>query len=141
MAHCLLFCLGESCTSALASMPDTPVPPHMALVPFKCWSSEGVSLSKSMYGFFKRNCLGLQLGTSSTDSIPAGFSIQKLWGLIFLALEPWAGGVGEAWCGAGTPQSQNTPPKFYLPHVGVGPACSMSPHLCPSYWSGWMWFL
>ena len=28
----------------------------------------------------------------STNSIPAGFCIQKLWGLIFLALESCAGG-------------------------------------------------
>ena len=37
---------------------------YMPLVPFKlpplCWRSEAVSLSKSVCGFFKRNCLGLQ---------------------------------------------------------------------------------
>ena len=31
---------------------------------------------------------------ASTDSIPTGFRSQKLWRLIFLALEPWAGGPG-----------------------------------------------
>ena len=31
---------------------------------------------------------------SSTDSIPTGFCSQKLWGLIFLVLEPWTGGPG-----------------------------------------------
>ena len=37
------------------------------------------------------------LGTpkvSPTDSIPAGFCSQKLWGLPSLALEPWARGPG-----------------------------------------------
>ena len=29
---------------------------------------------------------------SSTYSIPAGFPSQKLWGLIFMALESWTGG-------------------------------------------------
>ena len=38
-----------------------------------------------MCGFFKRKCLGLQ---KSLDSIPTSFCSQKLWGLIFLALEP-----------------------------------------------------
>ena len=44
-------------------MSDTSVSPCMPLVPFKllpqCWSSEGLSLNKSMCWFFKRNCLGL----------------------------------------------------------------------------------
>ena len=49
--------------SCLLDMVDTPVPPCRPLVPFKllpqCWSSEKVNLSKSVYRFFKRNCLGL----------------------------------------------------------------------------------
>ena len=61
---CLPFCLGESCPSALALLSDTSVPPCMPLVFFKllpqCWSPEGVSLNKSLCGFFKRNWLGLQ---------------------------------------------------------------------------------
>ena len=40
------------------------VSPCMTLVPFKLlphfWSSEGVCLSKSVCGFFKWNCLGIQ---------------------------------------------------------------------------------
>ena len=58
---CLPLRLKESCPLALALMPDTSVPPCMPLVPLKllpqCWSSEGVSLSKSVCGFFKRNFL------------------------------------------------------------------------------------
>ena len=54
----------------LTLMPDTSVSPFMSLVPFKllswCWSSEGVSLSKSMCGFFKRNCLDIQQFILST---------------------------------------------------------------------------
>ena len=47
--------------------------PCMPLVPFKllpqCWSSEGVSLSKFMCGFFKWNCLGLQKFLPLTQSL------------------------------------------------------------------------
>ena len=53
-----------------------------------------MSLSKSVCGLFKRNFLVFQQFLSLTDSIPDGFCSQKLWGLIFLALEPWAGGLG-----------------------------------------------
>ena len=52
---------------------------------------------------------------SSTDLIPTGFCSQKLWGLIFLALEPWAEGLGVGWG-------------------------QLFQSLCPSYQSGWMWF-
>ena len=59
---------------------------------------------------------------------PTGFCSQRLWGLIFLALKPWARG---AWCEAGTPHSKISLLNFYPPHVGVGPACSMSATLLP----------
>ena len=39
----------------------------------------------------KKNCLGLQKFLPVTQSVTAGFYKQELWGLIFLALEPWAG--------------------------------------------------
>ena len=70
------------------------------------------------------------LGTpevSPTDSIPTGFGSQKVWGLIFLALEPWAG------LELLTPKIYR--PNFYPPHVGVGPAHSMSPSFLP-VWMG-----
>ena len=61
---CQQLCLGESCTPALAPIPGTSVLPCMPLVSFKmlpqCWSSVGVSLSKSVCRPFKRNCLGIQ---------------------------------------------------------------------------------
>ena len=61
-----------------------------------CLSScypERVSLSKSVCGFLKRNCLTTP-EISSTDSVPAGLCSQKLWGLIFMVLVPWARGPG-----------------------------------------------
>ena len=89
---CQHFCLGESYPQALALMPDNSVPPPMSLVPFNMlplhWSSEEVSLSKSVHGPFKRTCLGIQKFISSRTSIPAGFYNQKSRGLVFLALEP-----------------------------------------------------
>ena len=42
-------------------------------------------------GSFNRNCLGLQQFLPLT-LIPTGFCSQKVWGLIFLALETWASG-------------------------------------------------
>ena len=70
---CLPFYLGESCPPALAFTPDTLFPPCMPLVPFKllpwCWSSEGVSPSKSLCRFFKGNCLGLQKFLLLTPSL------------------------------------------------------------------------
>ena len=84
--------LGESCSPAFTLMPDTSVPPHETLVTFRmlhqCWSLEQLSLHKSMCGFFKRNSFGLQQCLPLTQS-PLVFCSQKLWGLTFLALEPW----------------------------------------------------
>ena len=66
---------------------------------------------------------------SSTDSITAGFCSQKLWGLTFLALEPWAGGPGGRWDPLllrGHFHSRIILPKFYLPYLSVGPVGSVS---------------
>ena len=132
---CQQFSLGESCTPALAMIPDTSVPPCMPLVPFKLlpWfsSSKGMSLSKSMCGLFKRNCLGLQKFLPLTLLL-LGFCNQKLWGLIFLALEPLAEGPGMD-LGLLTPKLSLL--NIYPPHLGVGPACLMSPPLLP-VWMG-----
>ena len=90
-----------------------------------CCPHIGLRGSESECGSFKKKCLGLQKLLSSSASISAGFYSQKLWELLFLALEPWAGGPG---CGAGTPLlrqelcSCDIPPDFYQPQVGVGPA-------------------
>ena len=107
-------------------------------VPFKLLPqsrrSEGVSVSKSMCGFFKRNCLGL-LKLSSTHCIPASFCSQKLWGLTFLAREPWAGdpGVGQ---GSSLPRYSS---RIFIHHTWVWDQPVL--RLCASNQSGWMWFL
>ena len=71
---CPPFYLGESCPPTLILIPNTSVSPCIPLVPFKllprCWLSKGVSLSKSLCGFFKRNCLGLQKFLPLTQSLP-----------------------------------------------------------------------
>ena len=80
---------------------------------------------------FQEEVLGT-LEFSSTDSIPSGFCNQQLQGLIFLALEPLAGGPGM---GLELLASKISLPTFYLPHLDVGPACSMSLPLLP-VWMG-----
>lgn len=63
---------------------------------------------------------------------PDDFHSQMLWGLPFLALEPWAGSSVWGWghsllqgylCG------QDIPPNVQLLHVSAGTACFMSPPL------------
>ena len=68
---------------------------------------------------------------SSIDSILACFCCQKLWGLIFLVLEPWA---GEPGMGLGLLVPDISLPNFYPPNVPV-------PHLHSFDQSGWTWFL
>ena len=60
--------------------------------------------------------------------ITSGFCSQKLWGLIFLGLEPWVGGSGV---GLGLLASEISLLNFYLPHVDFGPAGSVSLLLLP----------
>ena len=79
MAQACWFCEAKGQCPLLALMPDTSVSPCISLVSFKLfvtlvtnqssWSSEGVSLSKSMCGFFKRDCLGLQKFLPLTQSL------------------------------------------------------------------------
>ena len=127
---CHHLCLGESCPPAVALMPDTLVPPGMSLMHFnllsQSWSSEGVSLSKSVNGSFKRNYLGFQQFLSSTASISADFYSQKLWALIFLVLESWAMGPDLG--------LRHLASEIFLMifiHMGVGLAHSASPTLLP----------
>ena len=126
---CLPFCLRESCLPALTPMSDTLVPPCIPLVPFKLllwwyWSSEGVHLSKLGTGTLR----GTYRESSSffTDSNPTVFYSQKLWGLIFLALKPWAGGPGVRLVPF-TPKIFLL--NFYPPHMAVGPTCTTHPYL------------
>ena len=116
-------------------MPDTLFPLHIPLVPFKvlpqCWSLEGVKLSKSMCGALQEEMPENPM-ISSTIPTHTGFYSQKLWGFIFLALEPWLGGLLWGW----DPLLPRYPSNLYLPHEGVGSAHSASLTLCPSYLSG-----
>ena len=96
----LPFCLKDSCPPAPALMPDTSVPPCMPLVPLNllpwCWSSEGVSLSKSMCGFFKGNCSSNFFHQLN----PCWFLQPEVMGTYL----PGTGTLGwRARCGAGTP--------------------------------------
>ena len=65
---------------------------------------------------------------SSIDSIAAGFPRQKLWGLMFLALESWDMGPGV---GLGLFAPKISLLDFYQPQVGEGPDCSVSVSLLP----------
>ena len=60
-----------------------------------------------MCGFFKRNCLGLQQFLPPNQS-PLVFAARNSGDL---SSWHWNPGLG-AWCGAGTPHSWDTPPKF-----------------------------
>ena len=72
---------------------------------------------------------------SSTDSIPSGFCSQKLWVLIYLALEP---GAGEPGVGLGLLTPEISLPNF-IHHMWMWD--QPVPCLHPSYQSGWMWSL
>ena len=65
---------------------------------------------------------------SSTDSIPAGFCSQKLWELIFLALESWARCPGV---GLGLLASEIYLPNLYPPYMSERPVHSMFALLLP----------
>ena len=130
---CLPFCLGESCAPALALMPDPTLSPCMPLVPFKllpwCWSSEEVSLSKSMCGFLKRNYLGLQKFLPSTHS-PLVFAARSYGDLSSWHWNPGLGGPGV---GLVLLAPEISLPDFYLPHICVGPAHSVCQPLLPDW--------
>ena len=102
--------------------------PYIPLVPFKllpeCCSSEEVSLSKSVYRFFKRNCWDPRSFFHWFNS--TGFCSQNLWGFVFLALGPCAGGPC-VWIELLT--LEISLPNVYLPYVDVEPAHPTSPPL------------
>ena len=111
-------------------MLSTSISPCMPLVTFKllpqCWNSEGVNMSRWVHVCIpQEELLGAQV-VSSTNSTPTGFCSQKLYGLIFLVLEPWARGPG---CGAGTPCSWDILPEFLSTTCGCGTSlfCICSP--------------
>ena len=78
-------------------------------------------------GVLQHEILGAS-AVSSADLIPPVFCNQKLWGLIFLVLEPWAQGASV---GLGLLTPEVSVSNFYLPHVDVGPAHSVSISFLP----------
>ena len=96
-------------------MPGSSVPSCMSLGPFellpKQWSSERVSLSKSMHGLLKRNAWNFRSPLSPSATVPSGFYSQKVWRLL-LALAPWARCPGVK---LGPLASQRGPPQPSYP--------------------------
>ena len=135
---CPPFCLGESCPPALTLTPDTSVPPPMSLVPFKllpqCWSSEGVSLSKSMCMMFKRNCLVLQNFLPPNQCL-LGFADRSCGDL---PSWHWNLELGDLVCGWDS-SLLRCPSRIFIHHTWMWDQSIL--HLYPSYQSGWMWFL
>ena len=121
----------------MALMQDTLVSPSMPLVPFKlpplCWRSEAVSLSKSVCGFFKRNCLGLQQFLPLTQS-PLVFAARSCGDLSSWHWNPGLGGLMWGW-----DSLCRYPSQIFIHHEWM----CYQPFLClfPFYQSGWMWFL
>ena len=103
---------------ALALMPDISLLPHMLLVTFKlllwCWSLEGVSLSKSMCGFFKRNCWGLQKFLLQTES-PLVFVARSYGDLFFWH---WNPGLAVLICGWDSSLPRYTS-QIFIHHTSV----------------------
>ena len=111
--------------------------PCVPLVPFKlppcCLSSVGASLSRWVCVWVSQEVLLRAPAASSTDSIPTDFAYRSCGDL---SSWHWNPGLGS-WCWSGTPHSQNIPPEFLSTQVWGQPV----QHPCPSYQSGWMWFL
>ena len=100
-------------------MLDSSVLPSLPLVPFellsRCWSSQGVSLNKFVWGFFKRNYLGPQKFLSPTQSLLV-FESEVMGTYL-----PDTGPLGwVACCGAGTPCSRDITPEFLSTTCGCG---------------------
>ena len=105
----------------------------MPLVPIKllpwCWSSEEVSLSKSMCG----------LRGTSWDSRNLFYWLNPCCVLQPNVMGTYLPGTGTMGWGSWLVPEMSLQ-NFYSPHVGVGPAHSVSLHLCHSCLSGWVWF-
>ena len=85
------------------------------------FSSERANLSKTVCGFFKGNCLGLQ------TFLPLTLSQLAFAARSYIDLSSWHWNLGLEGLGqAGTPRSEISFPNFYPPHVDVGPTCSSS---------------
>ena len=127
----------KCCPPAAVLVPDTSGPPCMPVVPSKllplCWSSDGVSLSKSMCGFFRRNCLGLQQCLLLTLSLlvfaARSFGDLSVWHRkLRLGFLVWV-------CHS---LLSRYPSQIFIHHLWVWG--HPVPCVCPSYQSGWMCF-
>ena len=92
---------------------------HKFLVPFELlppyWSSEQVILSKCVHGPFERNTWDSTSPPSPSPTLLAGFYSQKLWGLLFLAPELWAGSLVWGWGEPFDPQRGISAAEIPLP--------------------------
>ena len=119
----------------LTLLPDNSVPPHMSLVPAKLlplhWSSEGVSLSRSVCRAFRRNCLHSRIVCLPQPRPPLVFTVRS-YGMGTCL--PHTGTLSfGAWCGAGhlyrDPLLARYPSQFLSPTHGCGtsPFCIFTP--------------
>ena len=102
MASAITSLWEKAATSALVLKSDNSVSPCTSLTTFELqcqyWSSEWVTLSKSVCRPFRKNeCLRLQQTSVSLSHTPHWFSQPELNPLLFLALEIWAGGLMWGW--------------------------------------------
>ena len=81
-------------------------------------------MSKSVCGFFKENCLGLQ------KFLPLTQSMQVFAARNYRELSSWHWKLG-LWVGALFLATEISLPNFYPPHTGVGPDCFISLPLLP----------
>ena len=109
--------------------PSSCCPGNRAQRERACLSPQSVACS--LTGDSQESC------SFSTAPTSTGFYSQKLWGLIFLALESWAG-----WSGMELGSFASELSLLILSTTcGCGTTHFASPHLCPSYPSGSMWLL
>lgn len=132
--------LDKAATSTLALKPDNSLLLRMSLVHFKLllqhWSSEQVSSSanKITHRCFKRNSWVSRSLPSYSATIPTSFHSQKLWGLVFSALEPL---TREPVAESGSFTFQRRPPQprcfpqFLTATCDIRLACFVSPPLLP----------
>ena len=86
------------------------------------WHGTGITGSQGIPPHFSTTCESGTTHAPSTTPNPTGSYSQKLWGFIFLVLEPWT----VVWPGAGVSSSCGVLP----PHVNVALPTLPLPHLC-----------
>ena len=137
---CPPFYLGESCPPPITQMPDTAVPP----ICHWCLSSCYPGVAAQREWVWVSPCAGLLRGTA-WKSKSFFHWLNSCWFLQSEVMGTYLPGIGTLGWGPSLGLRALAPktflPNFYPPHMGVGPAHFVSPCLCPSYRSWWMWFL